>query len=173
MVKFTKKVKELFGNFSYAWLERKEPYINTEIIEKHYNEHVGCLKNIESVPDNHFKYHTHMANLWDRKARLAKDINDSRDEIKEKLTGMITAYGTSAGSVGGAAIIAPSIYANNSEFLSRIAFFGFVLLSGITFYNGIQTQRRLNRIVKEHKNDVRRYKKTEDNIERLKNKQVR
>ena len=174
MVTFTQEIKELFGNIRYAWRERRASYINTEIIEEHYNEDMEwCLENIESAPDNRFEYHTLMAHLWEKKAGLAKNINDNRDEIKEKLTAMITAYGTSAGAAGGAALMAPSIYKNNSDIFSQIAFFGFILLFGLTIYSGVLTQWRLNRVVKEHKNDTKKYKKTTDDIERLKNKQIR
>jgi len=180
MNRFIQEIKDLFENIRYAWHERKTAYIDTGPINEQYKKYRKLykekmvsasehLKNNDSRGYDREKFladdYNDTANLWDREDRMAKSINDNRYDIKGSLNSMITAYITSIGAVGGAALTMPSIYIDNSNILSEIAFFGFIILSGLTFSAGVLNQRRLNRLVKEQMAYVKEFDETKDSIE--------
>jgi hypothetical protein len=180
MVSFTQVVSELFDNIRYAWHERNAPYIDHEAINKNYEKNIrlyeekmkSASEHLVDVDQRQYNQKKHIADeylktavLLGRVDRLAKQINDNRDGIRGNLLSMITAYATSLGMAGGAAITVPSLYSDNSNLISQIAFFGFIFLFGLTSGAGILSQKRLNRIVKEQKDYRRYYKETTDLIE--------
>jgi hypothetical protein len=181
MVGFIQEIRNLLGNIRYGWQEIKTPYIDNKVLNERYIESRDlCKKKIEStfahLKNNDLTQalyekfiadeYLDAAHLWERKSRLAKYINDNRDHVRGSLIGMFSDYATSLGTAGGAALTSSSAYSNGSDVLSDIIFFGFIIVSGLTFITGVVNQKRLNRLVKEHKDYTREFEETTDLIEK-------
>jgi hypothetical protein len=181
MVKFIQEIRDLLDNIGYAWQERKTTYIDNKVLNEHYRKDrdlykekidgaLAHLKNNSLTQTLHEKFiadeYLDKANLWEKESRLAKNINDNRDDVRGTLIGMFTAYATSLGAAGAAAITASTDYKNGSNIFSDIPFFGFLILFGLTISAGVFNQRRLNRLVKEHKDYKREFEETKDLIEK-------
>jgi hypothetical protein len=108
--------------------------------------------------------------LWERKASLAKSINDNKIDVMGALIGAISSYISSIG------ILVPIILAVYtvgvqafSDFLI-VGFFG-ILLFGL--YDGYFSQCRLKRLVKEHKDYTFEFSEVTDLLERKKDLRIR
>jgi len=109
--------------------------------------------------------------LWERKASLAKSINDNKIDVMGALIGSISSYISSIG------ILIPIILAVYelgiilafSDFLI-LGFFG-ILLFGL--YEGYFSQCRLKRLVKEHKDYTCEFSEVTDLLERKKDLRIR
>ena len=103
------------------------------------------------------------ATLWERKASLAKSINDNKIDVMGALIGAISSYISSIG------ILIPIIIAlldigvkAFSDFLI-LGFLG-ILLFGL--YEGFFSQCRLKRLVKEHKDYTFEFEEVTDLLKR-------
>jgi len=181
MVRLIQEIRNLLGNIRYAWQERKTPYIDNKVLNERYIENrdlykkkidsaFAHLENNDLTQALYEKFiadeYLDTAHLWVKKSRLAKYINDNRDHVKGALIGMFSDYTTSIGTAGGAVLTAPSVYANGSDFYSDALFFGLIIVSGLTFVTGVVNQKRLNRLVKEHKDYTREFEETTNLIEK-------
>ncbi|XHH09774.1 MAG: hypothetical protein ACFCUE_03875 [Candidatus Bathyarchaeia archaeon] len=109
--------------------------------------------------------------LWERKASLAKSINDNKIDVMGALIGAISSYISAVG------LLAPIILAVYelgvilafSDFLI-LGFFG-ILLFGL--YEGYFSQCRLKRLVKEHKDYTFEFSEVTDLLERKKDLRIR
>jgi hypothetical protein len=86
--------------------------------------------------------------LWERKASLAKSINDNKIDVMGALIGAISSY---ISAIGILLPIILAIYASGLAAFSNLLIIGFlgILLFGL--YEGYFSQCRLKRLVKEHK----------------------
>ena len=178
MVKFTQVIRNLFENIRYAEQERKTPYIDHEVLKQHSKENRDLYeKKMNSARSHHENndldqaYHElfdavnylDTAILWEKQARLAKDINDNRDNVPLTLWPMFISY---AGGMGATIPTISAVYLKGYNAPSNLFFWvgliGFFALGFI----GINQQRRLNRLVEEHKDYTRDFNETIDLIER-------
>ena len=100
MVRFLQKMRGFFENIRYAWHQRKTPYVdnlalktrylesrelyhekmNSAFVHRTNNDPVKAFDELFSAVDC-----GDTSNLWERKAGLAKNINDNRDDLKGAL----------------------------------------------------------------------------------------
>jgi hypothetical protein len=88
------------------------------------------------------------ATLWERKASLAKSINDNKIDVMGALIGAISSYLCAIG------ILFPiilAVYANGVEAFSNFLILGFLVILLFVLYEGYFSQCRLKRLVKEHR----------------------
>jgi len=142
--------------------ERKTPYVDNIALKKRYLDSrelyhqkvnsallhnsgnlVEAFNELASAVD-----YSDTSNLWQRKASLAKSVNDNRDDLRGALIGMISGYST---SVGGLIPLVAETYTEGLEVFSNFFFWALlgVFLFGI--YAGSFSQNRLRRLVKEHR----------------------
>jgi hypothetical protein len=157
--------KNFIQNVNYALkVVRKTPYIDTVTLKRHYIE---TRESYHQKMNNAFKCKCRTGNpslqafddlfsavdfsdtstLWERKASLAKSINDNKHDVMGALIGAISSY---IGSVGILLPIILTIFNDGLAAFSNLFIFGFfgILLFG--FYEGYFSQNRLKRLVKEH-----------------------
>ncbi len=178
--------KSFLENVKYALrVVRKTPYIDTVIIKQHYQETrefyhqkmnsafvcrtgntpVEAFDNLFSAVD-----FNDTSTLWERKASLAKSINDNKSDVMGTLIGTISSY------IGSAGILVPLIVTISQEGMaafSNFLVFGFfgILLFG--FYEGFFSQNRLKRLVKEHEDYTSEFDEITGLLERKENLRVR
>jgi hypothetical protein len=86
--------------------------------------------------------------LWERKASLAKSINDNKIDVMGALIGAISSYLSCIG------LIVPIIFAfyeSGVQAFSDYLLLGFIGIFVFGLYEGYFSQTRLKRLVKEHK----------------------
>jgi len=149
-------------NVRYAWRERKTPYVDNIALKKRYLEsrelyHQKVNSALMHSSGNLIEAFDELAsavdcsdtsNLWQRKASLAKSVNDNRDDLRATLIGMISGYATSVGA------LIPLAAETGTDGLNVVSgFFFWALLAVVAFgiYTGSFNQNRLSRLVKEHK----------------------
>lgn len=174
------KIRSLFEDIRYAWHERKTPYIDNEALKKCYLESREVYQEKMDSAYKHLKYddsaqvqsellitleYLDTSSLWEKKARLAKNINDNRDNVPLTLIGTIVGYLTSLGS---AIVVISAIYVKGSNAPYDPFFWG--VLFGSLFFGivGGYNQERLRRLVEEHKDYTREFTETTDMINRKK-----
>ena len=150
-------------NIRYAWKQRTTPYVDNIALKKRYlesremyNERMNSafVHRTNNDPVKAFdELFTAVnwgdtSNLWERKAGLAKNINDNRDDLKGALIGTTTGYFTALGS---SIPIALEIYAKSLNAFSNFFFWAILAVFGFGIYSGSYNQNRLRRLVKEHK----------------------
>jgi hypothetical protein len=155
--------KNFIENVKYALkVVRKTRYIDTVKLKRHYIE---TRELYHQKMNNAFKCRTgntslqafddlfsavdfsDTSTLWERKASLAKSINDNKHDVMGALIGAISSY---IGSVG---ILLPIIIAIVYDGLAAFSDFiviGFLGILLFGFYEGYFSQNRLKRLVKEH-----------------------
>jgi len=156
------EIRGFLENVRYAWRERKTPYVDNVALKRRYLESrelyhqkvdnallyssrnsVEAFHELASAVD-----YSDTSNLWQRKASLAKSINDNRDDLRGALIGMVSGYAT---SVGGLLPLLAEVYADPIDFFYNFFFWAFVAVFAFGIYTGSFNQNRLGRLVKEHK----------------------
>jgi hypothetical protein len=177
---FTQRIRILFKNIRYAWHERRTPYIDNEALKKRYLESRevyhekmdSTYKHLKNGDSTQFQNellialeYLDISSLWEKKTRLAKNINDIRDNVPLTLIGTIVGYLTSLGS---AIAMISMIYMKGSNAPYDPFFWGFLIGSLFFGITGGYNQERLRRLVEEHKDYTREFKETTYMIERKK-----
>ena len=156
------RMRGFLENVRYAWQERKTPYVDNIALKKRYLENrelyhqkvnnalahrsgnlIEALDELTGAVD-----YSDTSSLWQRKASLAKSINDNRDDLNGALIGMISGYAT---SVGGLIPLIADIYTDGLDAIYSFFFWAFLAVFLFGIYTGSFNQNRLKRLVKEHK----------------------
>jgi hypothetical protein len=155
-------IRGFLKNVRYAWRERKTPYMDNVTLKMRYLESrelyhqkvnsalmhssgnlVEAFDELASAVD-----YSDTSNLWQRKASLAKSVNDNRDDLRGALIGMISGYFT---SVGGLIPLVAETYADGLDVFSNFFFWALLAVFAFGIYTGSFNQNRLRRLVKEHR----------------------
>jgi hypothetical protein len=178
--------KSFLENARYAIsIVRKTPYIDHMSLKAHYIEtreayhqkmnsaflsRTGNLS-VEAF-DNLFSAveFNDTSTLWERKASLAKSINDNKIDVMGALIGAISSY---LSSIGVLIPIVLTFYDIGLEAFSDFLVLGFlgILLFGL--YEGYFSQCRLKRLVKEHKDYTCEFSEVNSLLERKKDLRIR
>jgi hypothetical protein len=150
------------------YLENRESYhqkMNKAFLNRTANKSTEAFDNLFSAVE-----FNDTSTLWERKASLAKSINDNKMDVMGALIGAISSY---ISSVGILVPIILAVYESGvaafSDFLI-LGFFG-ILLFGL--YEGYFSQSRLKRLVKEHKDYTYEFDEVTDLLERKKDLRIR
>ena len=185
MVRFISRIRGFLENIRYARQQRKTPYVDNIALKTHYLEsreryHEKMNSAFEDRTNNDIvKAFDELfravdcgdtSNLWDRKAGLAKSINDNRDDLWGALIGTITGYFT---AVGASIPIALEIYTKSLNAFSDFFFWALLAVFGFGIYTGSFSQNRLRRLVKEHKDYTSESEEIADLLERKKDLRIR
>jgi hypothetical protein len=178
--------KSFLENTKYALaVVRKTPYIdNTALKEKylenrefyHQKMNSAFLSRTGSMSveafDNLFSAveSNDTATLWERKASLAKSINDNKIDVMSALIGAISSYISSIGIV---LPIVLAVYASGVAAFSDYLIIGFLGVRLFGLYEGYFSQCRLKRLVKEHKEYTCEFDEVTDLLERKKDLRIR
>lgn len=172
-------------NIRYAWQQRKTLYLDNIVLKQHYlesrelyhekmnsafvhrtnNDPVKAFDELFNAVD-----YGDTSNLWERKASLAKSINDNRDDLRGALIGTITGYFT---ALGASIPIVPEIYAKGLNVFSSFFFWALLAVFGFGIYTGSFNQNRLRRLVKEHKDYTSESEEIAGLLERKKETRIR
>jgi len=176
-------LKGFWENVRYAWRERKTPYVDNVALKKQYLEsrelyHQKVHSALEHSSGNLVVAFDELAsaveysdtsNLWQRKASLAKSVNDNRDDLRGALIGMISGYAT---SVGGLIPLVAEIYGNRWDSFYNFFFWAFLAVFVFGIYTGSFNQNRLRRLVKEHIDYTREFDEITDLLNNKKNVRI-
>ncbi len=178
--------KKFVENVRYAFrMVRRTPYIDATIIKREYQEHrefyhqkmnsafksrtnnisIGAFDSLFSAVDS-----SDTSTLWERKAGLAKSINDNKIDVMGALIGAMSAY---IGSLGVLFPILLLIFADGAAAFGNYLVYGFFAIMFFGFYEGYFNQNRLKRLVKEHKDYTSEFDEITDLIERKKDLRIR
>ena len=168
MVRFIQGMRGFSENVRYAWQARKTPYLDNIALMRQYlesrelyhkemnnafmhgtNDLTKAFDELTSAVD-----HSDTSNLWQRKASLAKSINDNRDDLRGALIGTISGYFT---SVGVLIPMVPEIYTEGLDVISNFFFWALLAVFVFGIYTGSFNQNRLRRLVKEHKDYTKEF----------------
>jgi len=164
---------------------RRTPYIDATIIKREYQEHresyhqkmnsafksrtnnisIGAFDSLFSAVD-----FSDTSTLWERKAGLAKSINDNKIDVMGALIGAMSAY------IGSFGVLFPIILLVITEGIAAFGnylVYGFFAIMFFGFYEGYFNQNRLKRLVKEHKDYTSEFDEITDLIERKKDLRIR
>lgn len=108
--------------------------------------------------------------LWERKASLAKSINDNKIDVMDALIGAISSYISSIVIFITIGLSFFELGANAFSDFLILGFFG-ILLFGL--YEGYFSQCRLKRLVKEHKDYTCEFGEVNNLLERKKDLRMR
>ena len=183
MPKRADTMRGFLQNVRYAWRERKTPYLDNIALKKQYLESrelyhqkvnsafvhssgnlIEAFDELASAVD-----YSDTSNLWQRKASLAKTINDNRDDLRGALIGLISGYSTSVGA------FIPLAAETGTQGLDAVSgFFFWALLAVVAFgiYTGTFNQNRLSRLVKEHKDYTGEFDEITDLLDKKKDARV-
>ncbi len=178
--------KSFFENAKYAFsVVRKTPYIDNMSLKANYIENreayhqkmnraflsrTGNLS-VEAFDDLFSAVEFNdTSTLWERKASLAKSINDNKIDVMGALIGAISSY---LSSVGVLIPVILAVYEIGMKAFSDFLILGFlgVLLFGL--YEGYFSQCRLKRLVKEHKDYTCEFSEVNSLLERKKDLRIR
>lgn len=178
--------KGFLENVKYAFkVVKKTPYIDNMLLKANYLENREAYhqkmnraflnrtanKSIEAF-DSLFSAveFNDTSTLWERKASLAKSINDNKIDVMGALIGAISSY---ISSIGILLPIVLAVYETGMRAFSDFLFIGFfgILLFGL--YEGYFSQCRLKRLVKEHKDYTCEFDEVTDLLERKKDLRIR
>jgi hypothetical protein len=178
--------KKFVENVRYAFrMVRRTPYIDATIIKREYQEHrefyhkkmnsafksrtnnisIGAFDSLFSAVD-----FSDTSTLWERKAGLAKSINDNKIDVMGALIGAMSAY---IGSLGVLFPILLLILTDGAAAFGNYLVYGFFAIMFFGFYEGYFNQNRLKRLVKEHKDYTSEFDEITDLIERKKDLRIR
>ena len=178
--------KKFVENVKYAFrMVRRTPYIDATIIKREYQEHrefyhqkmnsafksrtnnisIGAFDSLFSAVD-----FSDTSTLWERKAGLAKSINDNKIDVMGALIGAMSAY---IGSLGVLFPILLLVFTQGIAAFSNYLVYGFFAIMFFGFYEGYFNQNRLKRLVKEHKDYTSEFDEITDLIERKKDLRIR
>ncbi len=150
------------------YIENRESYhkkMNNAFLNRTGNMSVEAFDNLFSAVE-----FNDTSTLWERKASLAKSINDNKIDVMGALIGAISSYISSIG------ILIPilfAVYESGVQAFSDFLILGFfgILLFGL--YEGYFSQCRLKRLVKEHKDYTCEFDEVTDLLERKKDLRIR
>ena len=150
-----------------CYLESRELYhqkVNSAFVHSSGNL-IEAFDELASAVD-----YSDTSNLWQRKASLAKSVNDNRDDLRGALIGMISGYST---SVGGLIPLVAQVYTDRLDVFS--SFFFWALLAVFVFgtYTGSFNQNRLRRLVKEHRDYTGEFDEITDLLDEKKDVGIR
>ncbi len=178
--------KKFVENVKYAIrMVRRTPYIDATIIKREYQEHrefyhqkmnsafknrtnhisIGAFDSLFSAVD-----FSDTSTLWERKAGLAKSINDNKIDVMGALIGAMSAY---IGSLGVLFPIILLVVTQGMAAFGNYLMYGFFAIMFFGFYEGYFNQNRLKRLVKEHKDYTSEFDEITDLIERKKDLRIR
>lgn len=178
--------KSFLANIKYALaVVRKAPYIdNTALKEKyianreiyHQKMNLAFLSRTDNMSVEAFDdlfsavESNDTSTLWERKASLAKSVNDNKIDVMGALIGAISSY---LSSIGILVPIIVSFYGMGVKAFSDFLTLGFlgILLFGL--YEGYFSQCRLKRLVKEHEDYTCEFDEVTDLLERKKSLRIR
>lgn len=184
MARLADGMRAFLENVRYAWRKRKTPYVDNIALKKRYLESrelyhqkvnsalvhssedlIEAFDELASAVD-----YSDTSNLWQRKASLAKSVNDNRDDLRGALIGMISGYST---SVGGLIPLVAQVYTDRLDVFS--SFFFWALLAVFVFgtYTGSFNQNRLRRLVKEHRDYTGEFDEITDLLDEKKDVRIR
>jgi hypothetical protein len=184
MARLADRTKSFWENVSYAWRERKTPYVDNIALKKRYLEsrelyHQKVNSAFEHSSENLIEAFGELAsavdysdtsNLWQRKASLAKSVNDNRDDLRGALIGLVSGYSTSAG------VLIPLVaetYSYGLNVFPDFLFWAFLAVFAFGIYTGSFNQNRLRRLVKEHKDYTREFDEITDLLDKKKDMRIR
>jgi hypothetical protein len=149
-------------------MENREAYhqkMNSAFLSRTGNMSVEAFDNLFSAVESN-----DAATLWERKASLAKSINDNKIDVMGALIGAISSY---LSAIGILLPIILAVYTSGVEAFSDFLILGFlgILLFGL--YEGYFSQCRLKRLVKEHKDYTCEFDEVTDLLERKKDLRIR
>jgi len=175
----TDEVRGFAENVRYAWRERRTPYVDNVALKKRYLESrelyhrkvndalahssgnlIEAFDELASAVD-----YSDTSNLWQRKASLAKSINDNRDDLRGALIGLISGYFTSIGIL---IPLAAETYTDGLEVFSNFFFWALLAVFAFGIYTGSFNQNRLRRLVKEHKDYTAEFNEITDLLDEKK-----
>jgi hypothetical protein len=184
MVGLADGIRGFLENVRYAWRERKTPYVDNIALKKLYLESrelyhqkvnsalahssgnlIEAFDELASAVD-----YSDTSNLWQRKASLAKSVNDNRDDLRATLLGMISGYAT---SVGGLIPLVAEIYTEGLAVFSNFFFWALLAVFAFGIYAGSFNQNRLRRLVKEHRDYTGEFDEITDLLDEKKDVYVR
>jgi len=184
MAKLEDGMKGFLENVRYAWRERRTPYVDNIALKKQYLESrelyhqkvnsafvhssgnlIEAFDELASAVD-----YSDTSNLWQRKASLAKSINDNRDDLRGALIGMISGYST---SVGALIPLVAEIYTDGLNVFSSFFFWALLAVFVFGIYTGSFNQNRLRRLVKEHKDYTGEFDEITDLLDKKKDVRIR
>ena len=178
--------KSFLENTKYALVVvRKTPYIdNTALKEKYlvnresyhqkmngaFLSRTGNIS-VEAFDDLFSAVESNdAATLWERKASLAKSINDNKIDVMGALIGAISSY---ISSIGILLPIILAVYESGLAAFSNYLIIAFLVLLLFGLYEGYFSQCRLKRLVKEHKEYSCEFTEVTDLLERKKDLRIR
>jgi hypothetical protein len=185
MARFLQGMRGFLENVGYAWQVRKTPYVDNVALKTHYLEsrklyhekmNSALLHRTNNDLNNAFDElfsavdYSDTSDLWERKASLAKSINDNRGDVGAALIGTITGYFT---SLGMAIPLIPEVYTKGLNVFSSFLFWGLLAVLVFGIYTGSFNQNRLKRLVREHKDYGRESEEIADLLERKRDTRIR
>ncbi|MCW4029466.1 MAG: hypothetical protein NWE92_07455 [Candidatus Bathyarchaeota archaeon] len=150
------------------YIENRESYhqkMNRAFLSRTGNMSVEAFDDLFSAVESN-----DTSTLWERKASLAKSINDNKIDVMGALIGAISSY---LGAIGILFPIILAVYTSGAEAFSDFLILGFlgILLFGL--YEGYFSQCRLKRLVKEHKEYTCEFDEVTTLLERKKDLRIR
>lgn len=139
--------------------------MNSAFASRTHNISIEAFDDLFSAVD-----FSNTSNLWERKASLAKSINDNKIDVMGALTGAISSYISSVG------VLVPIIVTINNDGVAAFSNYlvlGFFAILLFGFYEGYFSQSRLKRLVKEHKDYTSEFDEITGLLERKENLRVR
>jgi hypothetical protein len=150
------------------YLENRETYhkkMNRAFLSRTGNLTVEAFDNLFSAVE-----FNDTSTLWERKASLAKSINDNKIDVMGALIGAISSY---ISSVGILIPIVLAFYEIGVNAFSDFLILGFIGLLLFGLYEGYFSQCRLKRLVKEHKDYTCEFGEVDGLLEKKKNLRIR
>ena len=174
------------ANAKYALLVvRKTPYIDNMILKTNYlenresyhqkmndafasrtaNTSIEAFDKLFSAVESN-----DTSTLWERKASLAKGINDNKIDVMGALIGAISSY---ISSIGVFIPILLTFYEIGMKAFSDFLVLGFLGILVFGLYEGYFSQCRLTRLVQEHKDYSSEFDEVTTLLERKKDLRIR
>ena len=150
------------------YIENREIYhqkMNHAFLSRTGNMSVEAFDNLFSAVESN-----DAATLWERKASLAKSINDNKIDVMGALIGAISSY---LGAIGIVFPIMLAVYTRGVEAFSDFLILGFLGILFFGLYEGYFSQCRLKRLVKEHKDYTTEFDQVNNLLERKKSLRIR
>jgi len=150
------------------YLETREAYhqkMNRAFLSRTGNLPIEAFDDLFSAVESN-----DTSTLWERKASLAKSINDNKIDVMGALIGAISSY---LSSIGVLIPIVLTFYEIGIEAFSDFLVLGFIGILLFGLYEGYFSQCRLKRLVKEHKDYTCEFGQVDSLLERKKDLRIR
>ncbi len=155
-------------NLKAKYIENRDAYhqkMNRAFLSRTGNLSVEAFDNLFSAVE-----FNDTSTLWERKASLAKSINDNKIDVMGALIGAISSY---LSSIGVLIPIVLALYASGVNAFSDFLILGFLGMLLFGLYEGYFSQCRLKRLVKEHKDYTCEFSEVDSLLERKKDLRIR